>query len=99
MRWGPRYHFLPSLRSNEVESLILHHQSLRVKILAFLLSQRVHATLSTPWTEYVRYLPEEIFVPTMWHDHELPLLQGTSLEVSPCELALTGGLGELLFQP
>ncbi|KAL2112005.1 hypothetical protein VUR80DRAFT_8780 [Thermomyces stellatus] len=55
-------------------------QSLRIKILAFLLSQRVRTTLPTPWAEYVRYLPDEVFVPTMWHDHELPLLQGTSLE-------------------
>ncbi|SPN97461.1 related to SET domain protein [Cephalotrichum gorgonifer] len=57
-------------------------QSLRVKTLVFLISQRVHATQLTPWTEYVRYLPEEIFVPTMWHDHEVALLQGTSLETA-----------------
>lgn len=57
-------------------------KSFRVKTLVFLISQRVRTTLPTPWTEYVRYLPDEVFVPTMWHDHELPLLQGTSLEVS-----------------
>ena len=56
----------------------------------FLLSQRVHAALSSPWTEYVRYLPDEVFVPTMWHDHELPLLQGTSLEVRPMRTHTAG---------
>lgn len=35
----------------------------------------------TPWTEYVRFLPRPIPVPTMWTEPERLLLNGTSLEV------------------
>ena len=37
---------------------------------------------STPWTEYVRFLPRLIPTPTMWEDAERLLLNGTSLQVS-----------------
>lgn len=37
---------------------------------------------SNPWTEYVRMLPEDIPVPTLWDDDGRMLLIGTSLEVS-----------------
>lgn len=37
---------------------------------------------STPWTEYVKFLPRPIPIPTMWTEAERALLQGTSLEVS-----------------
>ncbi|PKS07813.1 hypothetical protein jhhlp_006421 [Lomentospora prolificans] len=70
-------------------------QPTRMKALIFLLTQRIHSELmlansgvSTPWTAYVRYLPEDVFVPTMWHDHERALLRGTSLE-SAVEAKLT----------
>lgn len=36
----------------------------------------------TPWTEYIRFLPRQIPVPTMWTEPERLLLNGTSLEVS-----------------
>lgn len=35
----------------------------------------------TSWTEYVRFLPRTIPVPTMWTNVERSLLNGTSLEV------------------
>lgn len=38
--------------------------------------------VSTPWTEYVKFLPDDVPVPTMWSDEEKALLTGTSLEVS-----------------
>jgi hypothetical protein len=65
-------------------SRVLHgpSQSTRVKTIVFLLTQRVQSALSTPWAEYERYLPEDVHVPTMWHDYEVALLGGTSLEVS-----------------
>lgn len=37
---------------------------------------------STPWSEYIRFLPQHIPVPTMWTDPERLLLNGTSLEVN-----------------
>lgn len=37
---------------------------------------------STPWTEYVKFLPRHIPVPTLWSEDERSLLQGTSLEAS-----------------
>jgi hypothetical protein len=38
--------------------------------------------LSNPWTEYVRMLPEDVPVPTLWSEEERIMLVGTSLEVS-----------------
>lgn len=38
--------------------------------------------LSNPWTEYVRMLPSEVPVPTLWSEEERVMLVGTSLEVS-----------------
>ncbi|RXG45723.1 hypothetical protein VDGE_00302 [Verticillium dahliae] len=54
----------------------------------FLLVQKVLAShpqsglVSTPWTEYVKFLPREVPVPTMWSEQERELLQGTSLELA-----------------
>lgn len=39
-------------------------------------------SVSGPWTEYVKMLPEYISLPTAWHDDQIKLLNGTSLEVS-----------------
>ncbi|KAF5702698.1 SET domain-containing protein [Fusarium globosum] len=36
----------------------------------------------TPWTEYLKFLPRDIPVPTMWSELERALLQGTSLEAA-----------------
>ncbi|KAF4125679.1 SET domain containing [Geosmithia morbida] len=36
--------------------------------------------VSTGWTEYIKFLPREIPVPTLWTDAERSLLAGTSLE-------------------
>lgn len=36
--------------------------------------------VSNPWTEYLRFLPETVLVPTLWHEDERLLLRGTSLE-------------------
>jgi hypothetical protein len=60
-------------------------------VLLFLLMQITIASpdhgqnvgLSNPWTEYVKMLPSEVPVPTLWNEGEQEvLLQGTSLEVS-----------------
>ncbi|KEY73720.1 hypothetical protein S7711_06296 [Stachybotrys chartarum IBT 7711] len=64
-------------------------QSRRRKILLYLLNHLVLSTrsatssqrgASTPWTEYIKYLPRPIPVPTMWSDEEQDLLRGSSLE-------------------
>lgn len=66
------------------------HQSERGDVLLFLLVQVVLGlkpsgtdlvALPTIWTEYVKFLPVDIPLPTMWSDAERLLLQGTSLEV------------------
>lgn len=36
---------------------------------------------STPWTEYLQFIPQDIPVPTLWSAAEQMLLHGTSLEV------------------
>ncbi|CAD6442552.1 697b3389-712a-416d-8197-86d2031d49ae [Sclerotinia trifoliorum] len=35
-----------------------------------------------PWSDYVRFLPQKVPLPTMWNDEERMLLTGTSLEDS-----------------
>jgi hypothetical protein len=42
-------------------------------------------SVSGPWTEYVKMLPEYVPLPTAWHDDQIQLLRGTSLEVSLSE--------------
>ncbi|KAI5462563.1 hypothetical protein BGZ63DRAFT_217644 [Mariannaea sp. PMI_226] len=36
----------------------------------------------TPWTEYIKFLPRQVPVPTMWTEDERALLRGTSLEAA-----------------
>lgn len=65
-------------------------QSARADILLFLLVQTAlalrasHSSIgvSNPWTEYLRFLPENIPVPTLWNEDERLLLRGTSLETA-----------------
>ncbi|KFY43202.1 hypothetical protein V495_04096 [Pseudogymnoascus sp. VKM F-4514 (FW-929)] len=62
--------------------------SLRGDVMLFLLMQVTRASsdpsvrfsVSGPWTEYVKMLPEYISLPTAWHDDQIKLLNGTSLE-------------------
>lgn len=57
-------------------------------MLLFLLVQAALASRSShppvgilnPWTEYLRFLPETVLVPTLWTEEERLLLRGTSLE-------------------
>ncbi|CAK7228239.1 hypothetical protein SCUCBS95973_006815 [Sporothrix curviconia] len=67
------------------------HKSVRGDILLFLMVQMVvssrqpdedRAAMPTPWTDYVRFLPDVVLLPTMWTDEERRLLQGTSLEIA-----------------
>ncbi|KAH7262306.1 hypothetical protein BKA59DRAFT_505339 [Fusarium tricinctum] len=67
------------------------HQSTRGDILIYLLAHLVLSTreesstrgpASTPWTEYLKFLPRHVPVPTMWSEVERALLQGTSLEAA-----------------
>jgi len=56
----------------------------------FLLVQAVLASrvsrcpvgVSNPWTEYVKFLPTSLLVPTLWNGDERLLLRGTSLEAA-----------------
>ncbi|CAK7266717.1 hypothetical protein SEPCBS119000_002173 [Sporothrix epigloea] len=65
------------------------NQSTRGNVLLMLIVQLVvssrqpgedRAALPTPWTDYVRFLPADVPLPTMWTAAERRLLQGTSLE-------------------
>ncbi|ESZ96834.1 hypothetical protein SBOR_2782 [Sclerotinia borealis F-4128] len=44
--------------------------------------ENINVGVSNPWSEYVRFLPETLTIPTMWNDAERMLLIGTSLEIS-----------------
>ncbi|UZP35746.1 hypothetical protein NXS19_003562 [Fusarium pseudograminearum] len=66
------------------------HNSTRGNILLYLLAHLVlsgrdasspRGPASTPWTEYLKFLPRDVPVPTMWSEVERALLQGTSLEL------------------
>ncbi|KAK5628675.1 hypothetical protein RRF57_004390 [Xylaria bambusicola] len=79
-----------SRESKEFRQLldVAGHQSLRGDILLFLLIQLVLASPDykggqgavTAWTQYVKLLPTQVPVPTLWSERELSLLRGTSLE-------------------
>ncbi|RSL94464.1 hypothetical protein CDV31_014287 [Fusarium ambrosium] len=67
------------------------HQSTRKDILLYLLTHLIlsakgpsgsRGPASTPWTEYLKFLPRHVPVPTMWSEVERALLQGTSLEAA-----------------
>lgn len=65
-------------------------QTARGAILIFLLLQVTTAStdveekigVSGPWTEYVKFLPEGIPLPTFWSEAEQELLVGTSLHAA-----------------
>ncbi|KAK1654501.1 SET domain-containing protein [Colletotrichum phormii] len=65
------------------------HKSTRHDVCLFLLTQKVLSDrpktslkggVSTPWTEYVKYLPPQVPVTTLWTEQEREMLNGTSLE-------------------
>ncbi|PSR83921.1 hypothetical protein BD289DRAFT_461143 [Coniella lustricola] len=63
------------------------HHSPRHDILLFLLAQLAlstypneHGGQLTPWTEYVKFLEDDVPLPTLWTEDERSLLKGTSLE-------------------
>ncbi|PNY26362.1 SET domain protein, partial [Tolypocladium capitatum] len=67
------------------------YQSGRKKVMLYLLCHLVRSRRGqaasrgispTPWTEYARFLPRPMAMPTMWSDAERLLLNGTSLQVS-----------------
>ncbi|KAL7914832.1 hypothetical protein GGI35DRAFT_474545 [Trichoderma velutinum] len=81
---------------------IAGHQSTRGDIMLYLLthiiqskkaSSNARAFASTPWTEYIKFLPRYIPIPTMWTNDERELLKGTSLEA-----ALSAKLSALSFE-
>ncbi|KAL8827755.1 MAG: hypothetical protein Q9170_006888, partial [Blastenia crenularia] len=65
-------------------------QTARGAILIFLLMQITHSALSdsakigvtNPLTQYVKFLPPEVPLPTFWSDEERDLLVGTSLKAA-----------------
>ncbi|KAL2148765.1 hypothetical protein VTH82DRAFT_1912 [Thermothelomyces myriococcoides] len=65
-------------------------RSTRTDVLLFLLVQTALASrsghsavgVSNPWTEYLKFLPETVLVPTLWTEEERLLLRGTSLETA-----------------
>lgn len=81
---------------DHVERILIATQSLRGDVMLFLLMQVTRASsdpsvrfsVSGPWTEYVKMLPEYVSLPTAWHDDQIKLLNGTSLEVSLSEATI-----------
>ncbi|WYZ41711.1 hypothetical protein EsH8_V_000606 [Colletotrichum jinshuiense] len=82
------------------------HKSTRHDICLFLLTQMVLSDrpktslkggVSTPWTEYVKYLPPQVPVTTLWTEQEREMLKGTSLEAATAAkiVALTDEFDEL----
>ncbi|KAL8754864.1 MAG: hypothetical protein Q9184_004983 [Pyrenodesmia sp. 2 TL-2023] len=67
-----------------------YSQTARGAILIFLLMQITHSALagsdnigvSNPLTEYVKFLPAKVPLPTFWSDEERALAVGTSLEAA-----------------
>ncbi|KAH6696877.1 SET domain-containing protein [Plectosphaerella plurivora] len=63
-------------------------KSARADVCLFLLTQKaMHLApkargVRTPWTEYIKFLPSDVPVPSTWSAQERRLLQGTSLEVA-----------------
>lgn len=81
---------MKTARFSQWAVLIVESQSVRHDCMLFLLLQLTMASttdqpsigVSGPWTEYVRFLPSYVPVPTLWSENEKSLLVGTSLEVS-----------------
>ncbi|KAF4786032.1 putative SET domain-containing protein [Colletotrichum scovillei] len=82
------------------------HKSTRHDVCLFLLTQKVLSDrpktslkggVSTPWTEYVKYLPPQVPVTTLWTEQEREMLNGTSLESATAAkiVALTDEFDEL----
>ncbi|KAF6844857.1 set domain-containing protein [Colletotrichum musicola] len=82
------------------------HKSTRHDICLFLLTQKVLSDrpktptkggVSTPWTEYVKYLPPQVPVTSLWTEPEREMLNGTSLESATAAkiVALTDEFDEL----
>lgn len=69
---------------------LTNRQSARADILLFLLVQRALASkhqhksagILNPWTHYLRFLPINVSVPTLWNGDERLLLRGTSLDTA-----------------
>ncbi|KAL8917877.1 MAG: hypothetical protein Q9208_007700 [Pyrenodesmia sp. 3 TL-2023] len=67
-----------------------YSQTARGAILIFLLVQITHSALagshnigvSSPLTEYIKFLPPKVPLPTFWSDEERALAAGTSLEAA-----------------
>lgn len=67
-----------------------YSRTARGAVLIFLLLQVTHnaspgsdkVAVSTPWTQYVRFLPPEDTLPTFWTEEERALAAGTSLEAA-----------------
>lgn len=83
-------------------------QSTRQDILLYLLTHLILPTRDsslsrggalTPWTEYIKFLPRPIPVPTMWNECERALLQGTSLEVDFLDTCFFGWTAKCLVFP
>ncbi|KAJ5359540.1 uncharacterized protein N7496_011953 [Penicillium cataractarum] len=47
----------------------------------------LHIGVSSPWTDYVKFLPSSFSLPTFYSSEELELLRGTSLEIAVGEKA------------
>ncbi|PQK13474.1 hypothetical protein BB8028_0004g04050 [Beauveria bassiana] len=67
----------------------LGRKSARLEIMLYLLVHIISARhtggstgrcVSTPWSEYIKFLPRDIPLPTLWSKPHQLLLQGTSLE-------------------
>ncbi|KAH0532777.1 hypothetical protein TsFJ059_001420 [Trichoderma semiorbis] len=71
--------------------MLISGESTRIDIMLYLLSHIIQSKedssnarlfASTSWTEYIKFLPQYIPIPTMWTNEERQLLKGTSLEAA-----------------
>ncbi|KAL9132163.1 MAG: hypothetical protein Q9217_000097 [Psora testacea] len=71
-----------------LEAMSDYSRTARGAILIFLLLQLTHnhtegkIGVANPFSQYVKYLPEQIPLPTFWNEDERALLEGTSLEAA-----------------
>ncbi|KAI9734604.1 MAG: hypothetical protein M1834_002205 [Cirrosporium novae-zelandiae] len=73
-----------------LEAMGTFGRTARGAILIFLLMQITNACpdiperigISRPWTEYIKFLPSKIPLPTLWGDMEQDMLTGTSLAIA-----------------
>lgn len=67
--------------SAKCENCVTLHQECIVSTIASHSGKNMNVGVHNPWSDYVKFLPEQVPVPTRWTEEERGLLRGTTLEV------------------